>query len=89
MSKIKIIFIKSSLKERNFLECGNTGTNALDWRWAKNVSIRQQNKLDGDVIDSDWLMLISLGTGAIFNLMRQVRIKIEGWFMASISDAEP
>ena len=85
-------FHRISLKERYLIECGKTELNALS-RLALSQkcvnSAQRGTKLTGHWITSDWLMLISVDRGAIFNSMRRARIRIYGRLVTSIGDAQP
>ena len=72
-------FHRISVKERYFVECGETelrvlGRLALSQKCVN--SAKRATKLTGHVITSDWLMLISVGRSALFNSMRRASIRI-------------
>ena len=76
-------FHQISLKEkRNFLEWGNTETNLLGGLSLSKIcvsSAQKPNKLGDHVITSDWLMLISVGSGAIIQFNAAGENQNVGW----------
>ena len=83
MSEVKLIVIKFPQKNRtNFLECGNIGANTLGGLALRQkcVNLAQQwTKHYGHVFISDWLMLISVGSGAIIQFNAAGENQNVGW----------